>query len=358
MSMDEQRKESKTKQLDLSNLADGARKEMEPIERLGASSSKEDRLESLQQYEERFGRLPYGRARDFLLKMIDDCEPEVSSKAKEVHMRLVRPLEINEMKSTFRMAENIAPLIERMKAESAIFTLSKNLAVSSAVIESVQVNNKLFKQLIDATHILSIPALPSIEVPRLFPVDSAVLSTARMISEMEEAGISGAKGIHKKAVRRELMKFANAEGDPLFNHEGYILLLTMESKIRRIIRDFILDPNEGSLDNVVNPQIRKKCEKLMEEEKEGGKVKSSDIWIDYADFACLADILDKRNAIKHFQGALSDGEFKGMIVKIRELNPIRNKIAHSRILTKEEFDRLTMYSSDIDCTFRKCIGSD
>ena len=65
---------------------------------------------------------------------------------------------------------------------------------------------------------------------------------------------------------------------------------------------------------------------------------------------CIRDskvILEKGKNRRYFQDILNEEQFKCMVSKLHELDSIRKKIAHSRSLTKEEFNRLSMYSEDI-----------
>ena len=69
--------------------------------------------------------------------------------------------------------------------------------------------------------------------------------------------------------------------------------------------------------------------------------------IEYSDFSDLKRIFLKGKNKEEFSDLLNDVQFRGLITKLDELDPIRKKVAHSRRLSKKEFDRLKMYANDI-----------
>ena len=48
-----------------------------------------------------------------------------------------------------------------------------------------------------------------------------------------------------------------------------------------------------------------------------------------------------------FKDLITDEEFKVILSKLHELEPIRKKIAHSRLLSEREFEMIKMYSDQI-----------
>ncbi len=73
--------------------------------------------------------------------------------------------------------------------------------------------------------------------------------------------------------------------------------------------------------------------------------------IDYSDFTDLKQILEKGRNYTLFEDIMNQEHFKLVISKLHELDPIRKKIAHSRQLTKKEFNRLVLYTEDIQTIF-------
>lgn len=69
--------------------------------------------------------------------------------------------------------------------------------------------------------------------------------------------------------------------------------------------------------------------------------------IDYSDFTDLKRIFEKGKNLSEFSDLANGEELRGLISKLHELDPIRKKIAHSRPLSKREFDKLKMYAEDI-----------
>lgn len=68
--------------------------------------------------------------------------------------------------------------------------------------------------------------------------------------------------------------------------------------------------------------------------------------INYVDFADYAKIIRRRDNWKEvYKNMFRDEEL--IATKLKELEPIRNAIAHSRDLTHDEFERLNLNSKDI-----------
>jgi hypothetical protein len=75
--------------------------------------------------------------------------------------------------------------------------------------------------------------------------------------------------------------------------------------------------------------------------------------IQYLDFADYVKIIARRDNWKDvFQVIFKDKE--AFIVKLKELEPIRNAIRHGRKLTEEQREKLKMFSQEI---IRKILAS-
>ncbi len=69
--------------------------------------------------------------------------------------------------------------------------------------------------------------------------------------------------------------------------------------------------------------------------------------IDYSNFTDLKQVFEKGRNHELFADMVDQEQFKTVISKLHELDPIRKKIAHYRPLSKREFDRLELYTNDI-----------
>jgi hypothetical protein len=159
-------------------------------------------------------------------------------------------------------------------------------------------------------------------------------------------------------IKREIYEIiANEEKlTSYLNVNAYRLLLFLERSIRTIIINFIIENPSGENCNKLPDGMWKEWVKKQEEEKSKGNVQFSDSPIDYSDFTDLAKILNRKHNKDIFSPHINQERFDGIILKIKELEPIRLKIAHSRVLTTDELNKLMMYTKDIMKLFNKLPG--
>ncbi len=165
--------------------------------------------------------------------------------------------------------------------------------------------------------------------------------------------LSEVSGTSEEKIEEDLEFIQKADSDETFNYEAYVFLYDLEQILRNIIQQRIIEPNEKNMTNLIPLDIITECKAKQDEEKKNGFVVSSDRWIDYSDFTHLEMILKKGRNREKLKDIINDQEFGSVVSKLHELDPIRKKIAHSRPLTLDEFNRIRMYGEDIIKLFSK-----
>jgi len=71
------------------------------------------------------------------------------------------------------------------------------------------------------------------------------------------------------------------------------------------------------------------------------------------DFTDYSKIISKKDHWRKMFQPVFGGDVSIIVGKLKELEPIRHSIAHSRALTKNESERLSLYSKDIRKMIKK-----
>lgn len=143
------------------------------------------------------------------------------------------------------------------------------------------------------------------------------------------------------------------------NKEAYDILFKLENSLRSFIQKKLdLEfRDEGGWKNRIHPDIIKKCEtRAIKERRSYQDLRSSQL-LDYSDFKDIERIiLEKENWERVFK--VHFGNPNEIAIKLEELEPIRNTIAHNRIISKKELMRLRVFSDDIErCISREETGN-
>lgn len=131
-------------------------------------------------------------------------------------------------------------------------------------------------------------------------------------------------------------------GDFEINSKAYKFLCNLETYLRHLIKKRILEPYERNLESKIPQDVLSRCE-----ERKRQDTKNEYDLIDYSDFTDLKKIFEKRKNNNLFKDLFNDEEYRALITKLHEIDPIRKKIAHFRPLTIKEFNRLVLYHDDI-----------
>ncbi|HVO77376.1 MAG TPA: hypothetical protein VMS79_00750 [Methanomassiliicoccales archaeon] len=280
---------------------------MDEIDALSKSASSEGRLKAISLYEERFSRLPSGRSRDFIREQMASSDAAVSKKAKEVFERTVKP-------SEQQMSERWNSLAGQFGKAVQMF--------GKTVKES---NDLLFSRIARTAS------------------GQQFASNAEEISEQVER-----KEPKDEPYVGEAAKLVAKQGNVDWNIDGYKLLVTLEIVIRRLIADRLLYCDQATpLRNSIPKEIYDKCLERMKYERQSLLVESSQDWLDYLDFSDLAMIIEKGRNRGKIVGHLDGVKQEMVISKLRELEPIRNKLSHSRFLSEKEFQKLSFQAEDL-----------
>jgi len=132
----------------------------------------------------------------------------------------------------------------------------------------------------------------------------------------------------------------------LSQEESYELLKKFEQKLRHII--------EIELSKISSDWWKQRIPEDVRENALQRKKKNESPWawimgqnplIDYIDFADYSKIISRRD---NWKQAFSNifGNKDELVSKLKELEPIRNAIMHSRNLNKKQIGRLGLYASD------------
>ncbi len=130
--------------------------------------------------------------------------------------------------------------------------------------------------------------------------------------------------------------------------EPYKILKKLETKLREYIKTKLKMVSENWWEERIPSKIRKKAEQRKEkDEKQYPWHKGEDLHpIHYVDFTDYVKIItDKENWEQVFKEKFKDE--KVISVKLSELEPIRNAIAHSREVSKKDLVKLQVYYDEI-----------
>jgi len=130
--------------------------------------------------------------------------------------------------------------------------------------------------------------------------------------------------------------------------EPYKVLQKLETKLRECI--------QTQLKTVSNNWWKERVPKDVQEKAELRKTKNEKQWpwhtskdlpfVFYVDFTDYVKIITRRDNWKQvFKGIFKDRD--SISVKLRELEPIRNAIAHFRGLSRRELDKLKLLSEEV-----------
>lgn len=151
----------------------------------------------------------------------------------------------------------------------------------------------------------------------------------------------------KERIERQLDEIVIADKDSSFNVAGYELLYTLERMLRDVIHQRIMVPNAKDLASKIPNDVLEGMTGRKRAEEQCNVAEGEYELIEYCDFTDLKRILEKGRNRNLFRDIFSEDEIKTVFAKLAELDPIRKKIAHSRPLTRREFERLKLYASDI-----------
>lgn len=128
--------------------------------------------------------------------------------------------------------------------------------------------------------------------------------------------------------------------------EGYLVLKRLERTYRQFLQKKLASVSDNWWKERVSEDVRKNAEeRKRKNESPWSWVSSGDHPIEYIDFADYAKIITRRDNWREvFQKVFHDRDL--LVAKMKELEPIRNAIGHSRDLNSKQIQRLNLYAED------------
>ena len=358
-----------------SNPRYGDERLMEEIEEKAKTGKKEDVIESLNLFEKKWKILPVGPARDFIYSMREYEDNEIKEKAEEVYSNSLKERDEKVRKSLENMTKSFSAsflLIQsKMKELSRAFDISKQMAdnakdiprILSVAFEPIQRSQSKLKDLVEFQSALNeaitkhATAMQRITTP-LPMLSSPILRAESLFSNVTDRELESKKSLSEvlekdeEEIEHEIQFISEQNEDFLFNFEAYEHLYDLERYLRCLIQVRIIEPNKSNLENKIPPEMIEEWKSRKEEEEKNPLIDGNYELIDYSDFTDLEHIFEKGRNYKLFEDIINQEHFKAVISKLHEMDPIRKKIAHSRPLSKKEFDRLILYTEDISKIFK------
>lgn len=369
--MPEEKKTVKGEKVKVESLY-GNERLMKEIEEKAKTGKKEDGIESLNLFGKNWRILPNGPARDFIYSMRENEDNEIKEKAEEVYSRTLKERDEKARKSLENMTKSFSasflPIQSQMKELFRAFEISKQMAdIAKAihvVFEPIQRLESKLKDLMEFQNILKetvskpIIAMQRITTPSHLLLPSPISRAENLFSEVTDRELESKQSLSEvlekdeKEIEHEIQFISEQNKDFLFNFPAYELCYGFERYLRGLIQARIIEPNKSNIGNKIPPEMIEEWKSRKEEEEKNPLVDGSYDLIDYSDFTDLKRIFDKGKNHKLFEDIINQEQFKTVISKLHELDPIRKKIAHSRPLSKKEFDRLILYTEDIRKIFK------
>nr|QNO47044.1 hypothetical protein NBCJMJBN_00005 [Methanosarcinales archaeon ANME-2c ERB4] len=370
--MSEQKKTVGSEKVEFGSLY-GNERLMKEIEEKVKSGKKEDAIESLILFEKNWKALPNGPARDFIYNMRENEDNKIKRMAEEIYGDSLKEMDEKVRKNIENMTKSFnasfLPIHNQMKELSRAFDISKQMAdiaktiprIPSVAFDIYRLQPKLkelaeFRNNLKETVTKHVTDTQRITTP-LPMLPSPMLRAEYLFSKVSDSGLESKKSLSEvlerdeEEIEHEIQFIFEQDKDSIFNFEAYKYLYGLERYLRSLIQIKIIEPNEN-IENKIPPEMMAGWESRKKKE-EGSHVTDGNYeLIDYSDFTDLKHIFGKGKNKELFKDIINPELFKAVLTKLDELDHIRKKIAHSRPLSKKEFDRLIRYTEDISKIFK------
>jgi len=325
---------------------------MEEISELIKSGTVENKILALEKIENCDCSFPASFEFPIFRQFKADPDDRVRSKANEVYYKRYGPY-IEEFTKSFKNMVNIYgntfnQLALDISATSISFSHSQKIA--KTIRESLKhpIKSIYSNIFFDYEKEQKNRWVTFLKIPLFSPILKTTQITHPIIKNKDSyKTIPEILGKSESEVERELTEVIEAKGDFLFNIKGYELLFALERLLRNIIHERICLVHQLTITERIDPNIIKRWKKRRTKEINDCLLNGEYRLIDYSDFKDLKDIFENEKNQELFFDLLDKKRFRSIISKLDELEPIRNKIAHSRSLTKREFNKLKIYADDI-----------
>jgi len=342
------------------DMADSKLKE--EISELIKSGTSENKILALEKIETCGMSFPGNFERPIFTQLLKDPDERVKTKACEIFYKKFGPY----FKEFSKTVADFSKTYVR-----SFQNLSLNMAATSAVYDTSHNIAKIFRNslTLPMNSIAQIPVLEMMKSQQkllnsfatsytVYPKFSPTFTTSALISQLSEVSdpkltIPQVLGKSISEVETELDEVINNNEDFIFNYPAYQLIVCLERFLRDIIHERICEQFQTTLTERIDLKIINRWESRKKREEANPLLDGKFRLIDHCDFSDFRKILEKEENRQEFSDIHDSRQFKIVISKLDELEPIRNKIAHSKPLTKREFDKIKMHVEDIVRIFKK-----
>lgn len=175
---------------------------------------------------------------------------------------------------------------------------------------------------------------------QILPSEIKAKLEIKVVSRVEEV-------LNDALIDYKMPEVETAQSFEEIDKEPHLLIVELENSLRKCIKANLEQLSENWWKERVPPDIKQKAE----EKQNKDELKRDPL--QYLDFGDYAKIISRRdNWREAFQKLFKDQEI--IATKLKELEPIRNCIMHSRGLTQEQKEKLRIISKDIvrQCEFK------
>lgn len=178
-------------------------------------------------------------------------------------------------------------------------------------------------------------------------IGSPIVETVRDIQKVNLQSVVTTKKLEPQLIKK-IVPIKEGKPDKIFNYGAYRYIFDLEVYLRKLIQTKIINPNQKQLASKIPREMLDRWAEKKKEENENvhiDVIQYDDI--EYSDFSDLKIILEKKSTTTILSPLINEANIATITSKLLELNPIRIKIAHSRLLTKDELETLKIYSKKI-----------
>lgn len=329
---------------------------MKEIVSLSKSQDVEDRLKSLDLIQSVENKCPLGFEANFFIAMKKDSDQRVQEKANSLQkkQRAEAFKAISKPNNFYRglYGSVFKDITSNLISTSLAFDQSQNIAKQLSTVINNPIGNIDHKDFSVFSGINLEHLIPKMNFEGLYASTSPITAIQPIIhpiitQEFPEHTLSEVLGKTSSEIAEELEKISIADEDIIFNYEAYRLIYDLERFLRDLIYERICIKHKKNIKTKIHESDLEKWKDRKKTEEMNPLLKKGYRLIDYSDFSDLKRILEKGKNHKEFSDLLNNEQFRDLISKLDELDPIRKKIAHSRPLSKKEFDRVQLYADDI-----------
>ena len=289
--------------------------------------------------------------------MNDDPNPvirEILSSLKKNVNHITAPESLSNAKIVEKYTGSLETVLKRVADIASLFDLShvtaqalKQNYLKDTSGSNSDNNDSLYSDFVnERAKILSDkPLFPQISL-KVSPIE-ALSEVIRTLPDRSSKTKKTRLLLSNQNIENKLDEIILTDREISFNIAGYELLYTLERMMRDLINQRIILPNENNLPVKIPTDVLESMKKRKETEEKSPISEGMYELVEYCDFTDLKKILEKGRNHESFSDIFSIEEMKTVYSKLGELDPIRKKIAHSRPLTRKEFERLRLYATDI-----------